>query len=318
MRNKVGVLFPAIHGRVITSSSSAAFILCANIAVTASDWSVKTSSSRNASVTCASIVIIADSGGIDGLIDTVSSVHVAIICGTLVVVVTVLGSEDARVLLSIACVDGAFVVVVANFGCGSACSIAAGIAFVLGAVDVRASDGSSGIVTDLRAVGNVGECASSLRIASIGGAWRLIDACNLGIVASNSGIASIGGANVVVVAVDGGVEASSIGIASVVGASIRVIAADGWEVTSVSVDSIGASIVSASVSIITEIGAEASLSTAAISETSGSTGISWNVGAGSSDKSVKDSGKSGERISVESGLNSGKIGSNFVDLSLTD
>jgi len=160
MGDKIGILLPAINRWIIASSSSTTLVLSADVVVVTNDGSVSASSGRNTDVTCASIVVVTDSSSIDGLIHAISSIQITIVGSTLVVIVAVLGSEDARVGLGIACIDGAFVVVIAYDGGGSALSIAGYIAFLLGAVDVRADDGLGGIGAYCWAIGDGRECAS--------------------------------------------------------------------------------------------------------------------------------------------------------------
>lgn len=181
-----------------------------------------------------------------------------------------------------------------------------------------AYDGLGRIRANSGAVRDGRECTSSSGVAGIGCAWRGISAGDNGVDASRSGIAAVGGTCVVIVTTNGSVDASSGGIARISSASIIVVASGSGVNASVSIDSNGAEIVGTGVSITTNVGAQATLSTSAVSQASSSTWVSGDVNTSGSDKSIENGGESREVISVKGSLDSIQTSSDILNLISVD
>jgi len=268
------------------------------------------------------VVIVAHLGSVDGRVEARTVVGMAAIDGTCVVVVTILGREDALSSDEAALIEGARIVIetglvseVAVVGTGQP-----GITLVHHARDVGAGDVLGGIRADLRAVGN-DRVNATRRDSSEGGIAGVISA-RTEIIArvdwvntSIARVALIKSTDVSIRALQGRGGATSVWEAGINCASISVVTVVVGVNASISSDSGSARVISAHVAIVTDVWADAAALAGAESTASKSTRVTGNINASGDNQAVDQAGESSERVSIEGGVNSNQVGSDLLDLS---
>jgi hypothetical protein len=242
-------------------------------------WRVSASSGGVAEIVSATISV----GAVDQNISALSSAVIAELGTAKIVVVAVERNEDITFAIGVVALSGHTRSLRAD--CGLA---------------LASSDGSVS--------------ASSGRGAGVSGAGVIVIARIGRVLASNVGIAQVKSAWVRVIAADVDVLASNKGNAGISCALVVVVARSGSVLATVSVLSSNALVISARIIIVAVVGADASGTTRAESETSRSARIAWNINASGNDEAVENSRQLRIVNHEEGSLDSNNAGGDEVNL----